>query len=154
MAKVQREYRSYCLLGVFNIPRVDWHYCVAEGEGKEADLCNLINNNFLHQHNQIPSNKNNNLLDLIFSNCPESLSNIVELPADFNTNHTTLEFSVKYNTLPKSGIPRKVYDFKRADWEGLRTHLHQAQLSVVIEQHHDIDIGSLAVLEYQRPYSS
>ncbi|XP_066270906.1 uncharacterized protein [Branchiostoma lanceolatum] len=139
MEKVQREYRMCCLLGDFNIPRVDWHYCTAIGEGKEADFCDLINNNFLHQHNQIPSNKNHNLLDLIFSNCPERLSNIAELPADFDTDHTILEFTFKCKLHPKRGIPRKVYNYKRADWDGLRAHLDQTQLPLVIEQHQDVD---------------
>ncbi|KAI8493903.1 hypothetical protein Bbelb_282500 [Branchiostoma belcheri] len=139
LESVHKEYSMCCVLGDFNMPRVDWDNCVVTNEGKEADFCNMINNHFLKQINQVPSNSRHNLLDLVFTDFPDRFSTINELPAEFDTDHTLLEFSLHCRVQPKHGLPRKVFNFKRADWNGLNTHLESLDLSEAVTCHHDID---------------
>ncbi|KAI8499866.1 hypothetical protein Bbelb_221830 [Branchiostoma belcheri] len=80
-----------------------------------------------------------NLLDLVFSNFPESLSAINEVPTVFDTDHAILEFMIKCKSQPKRGISRKVFNFKAADWEGLRSDQSLSDLEEEMGKHSDID---------------
>ncbi|KAI8516278.1 hypothetical protein Bbelb_048590 [Branchiostoma belcheri] len=139
LTNIQKEYRNCCIVGDFNLPRVDWSTCTATGGGKESKFCEVINNHFLHQHNLTPSNSSGNLLDLVFSNFPESLSAINEVPTVFDTDHAILEFMIKCKSQPKRGISRKVFNFKAADWEGLRSDQSLSDLEEEMGKHSDID---------------
>ncbi|KAI8502449.1 hypothetical protein Bbelb_200370 [Branchiostoma belcheri] len=66
-------------------------------------------------------------------------STIRELPADFDTDHTVLEFSLRCRIQTRQDLPRKVYNFKRADWLGLSAHLESLRLSESVIDPHDID---------------
>ncbi|CAH1269339.1 SLC34A2 [Branchiostoma lanceolatum] len=98
-----------CVLGDFNLPRIDWANCVVLNE------------------------------DLVFTDIPERFSTIRELPADFDTDHTVLEFSLRCRIQTRQELPRKVYNFTRADWHGLSAHLESLGLSESVTHHHDID---------------
>ncbi|KAI8478187.1 hypothetical protein Bbelb_440810 [Branchiostoma belcheri] len=139
LEKVKDEYRMYCVLGDLNLPKVDWNSCAVTDRGKESDFCEVINDHFLYQHNMIPSNHCNHILDLVFTNIPEKVSSIKELPTEFDTDHTILEFGIHCRLQPKRGLSRKVFNYRRADWDGLRAHLVSRQLTEAVEQYQDID---------------
>ncbi|KAI8513516.1 hypothetical protein Bbelb_101550, partial [Branchiostoma belcheri] len=90
-------------------------------------------------HNMIPSNHCNHILDLVFTNIPEKVSSIKELPTEFDTDHTILEFGIHCRLQPKRGLSRKVFNYRRADWDSLRAHLVSRQLTEAVEQYQDID---------------
>ena len=138
MLRVSHEYDDVCLLGDFNFPSARW----SNGEfdiNSVSHLCNVICQHSLSQLNKVPSNKHKNLLDLVFVNDPDLYSEVVELPAEFNTDHIVLTFSRNLSKVKKPKFSRSVFNFKNADFEQLRSHLNVLPLCEVVSNSTDVD---------------
>ena len=74
----------------------------------------------------------NNILDLIFTNSPESVSNVSCLSpntVDLFTDHNLLFFEFQLHLRACSSDERSVLDYRLADWEGLGRTLSSINLS-------------------------
>ena len=60
------------------------------------------------QLNKVASNKSANLLDLIFTNAPESITDIIEYPSVFKTDHTSLRFGLLHWYPIRSKLRRSI----------------------------------------------
>ena len=110
------------LLGDFNFPNINWSAPSPStlcSDGISAYFCDIIDDNFLHQMINVPTRKGN-ILDLVLVNKPELMlrSNVREGLA--NSDHDSIEFALKVKIARRKCSPRLVYDYKNADWDGLK----------------------------------
>ena len=113
------KFNNVCFLGDFNMSNIDWETyssnCTANN-----DFCTMINQNNLIQLNNVISNKHGSLLDLVFASSPSLITEPVECPILFETDHTVLSFNFNLTSKVKRQIPRTVYNFKKSDFGKLR----------------------------------
>ena len=79
--KSTRESSCLVVVGDFNIPSVNWSTdeSASVNTGRQAveeSLCDLVDDNFLHQFIKSPTHIAGNKLDLLLSNCPETVENV------------------------------------------------------------------------------
>ena len=131
--KSTRESSCLVVVGAFNIPSVNWSTdeSAPVNTGRQAaeeSLCDVVEDNFLHQFIKGPTHIAGNKLDLLLSNCPEIVENVTNhAPGQvFPTDHYTVEFSVKLKFKRCAPVPRKVFDFSRGNFDDLRNSLRNS----------------------------
>ena len=119
------------IAGDFNLPRT----CRQSNEngfgGNEHASVKILNDFFLEQIITSPT-RGENILDLVITSIPDRMkvSEVVK-PSDteISTDHSAIVFnlSLSCNSIPK--IKRTVFDYRRADFDGLRSHIHSLNLA-------------------------
>ena len=108
-----------CIVGDINYPNIDWTYQIGDNESDE--FLEVVLDNFLIQYVNSPT-RGNNILDLVFSNKDNIISN-VEISSELgNSDHKSITFNLLYSSKfheNKTLIP----DFRKADFDGLRKGL-------------------------------
>ena len=127
--------------GDFNLPRA----CRQSNEngfgGNQHVFVKILNDFFQEQMNTCPT-KGENILDLVITSIPDRIkvSEVVK-PSDteISTNHSAIVFnlSLSCNSIPK--IKRTVFDYRRADFDGLWSHIHSLNLTELILDDGDIN---------------
>lgn len=64
--------------------------------------------------------RNTNILDLILTNIPNKLHHIQGFEDILRTDHQLISFDVDLKIPKKPDVKRTVYNFKKANWEGLK----------------------------------
>ena len=100
--KSTRESSCLVVFGDFKIPSVNWSTDESAPvnmgrQAVEGSLCDLVEDNFLHQFIKGPTHIAGNKRDLLLSNCPEIVENVTtHAPGHvFPTDHYSVKFSVK-----------------------------------------------------------
>ena len=113
-----------CVIGGdFNLPCFNWlEEEILDGPGKsKCDLfVNLMNDYGLSQHNkEISRPASNNILDLILTNNPSSVSHVYCTPgmSDHNAVICVLNILPQYKRQPK----RTIFMYNKANWDNIRT---------------------------------
>ena len=70
-----------------------------------------------------------NVLDLLLTNCPTSITNINILDKDkvCKSDHFGIVFSIKMSTKRIKSVKRKMFNFKKANWDALNSDLNRVQ---------------------------
>lgn len=109
--------RTFLLAGDFNLPDLEWHdgICV-RGTGCRAniEMKNIIDNYGLTQFVTCPT-RNNNLLDLVFSNSPSLVNNVNVIPGISDHMAVVAEIKKECKNTSNSAA-RKVFLFSRGDY--------------------------------------
>ena len=141
LVKASKQYERICMLGDFNIPSVNWKSeLYSSNITSQSMFCDVINQFSFQQLNTVASNVKGNMLDLVFTNAPEMFSNIAKCPVELSRDHIVLIFSVLIpNHSSEKGNSREVFNYKAADWAGLRQALDETDLCELIWHDSDID---------------
>jgi hypothetical protein len=122
--------------GDFNMPHISWNN-TGETPSTSNSFIEALNDHFLTQINSIPT-RDNNILDLIITNVPEHV-NITDVESPDNTvifpDHCVLHY--KFNAfveIPKTKSQRFIYNYKKGNFEGLRSSLSTIDFILCIEQ--------------------
>ena len=112
------------LVGDFNFPCIDWHtISPTSTDALTLDFCSMLNDHFLVQCNHIPTRSSNgiaNILDLILTRTPQSISNIEVFPDHFDSDHLPVAFNIRLQSgRPHNSAPRRVYNYKKANFTEL-----------------------------------
>ena len=97
----------------------------------EVRFMELLNDYFLTQVNTIPT-RGKNVLDLVITNTPELVEEIMVLTpkqSGIVTDHGTISFQFRTSIKAAMQSKREVFDYKRGDFDGLRTALDAVNLS-------------------------
>ena len=86
----------------------------------------------LAQINEVPSNVQGNILDLILTNTPDLYSDVMKLPCDFTSDHAVLYCAMSLHKHPKKCFQRIVYNFKSTDFNTVRSQLAAADLKDIV----------------------
>ena len=94
------------LCGDFNAPHIDWSLALPViSTPVNTQLCSIVNDNFLFQFVSVPTCQNH-ILDLVFSNQPHILFDVVVVDNLPGTDHLALQFAVTLPSCYKSQCHR------------------------------------------------
>ena len=129
------KFDKVMISGDFNMPHISWNN-TGETPSTSNSFIEALNDHFLTQINSIPT-RDNNILDLIITNVPEHV-NITDVESPDNTvifpDHCVLHY--KFNAfveIPKTKSQRFIYNYKKGNFEGLRSSLSTIDFILCIE---------------------
>lgn len=108
--------------GDFNFPHITWTDSACSGSGYLENLfCDTLDNYFMSQVCLLPT-RQNNILDLVITTEPDlvNIHEFVNPRLNMSTDHRIICFNVRipFNKLPE--LKRKVYDYTKTDFSGLK----------------------------------
>ena len=120
---LKAKFDNIVITGDFNLPNIDWSTVTATTDNSVYSLfTKALKDYFLWQFIDFPT-RQDSLLDLVLTTIPGKVSNIEGYEDILNTDHKLIKFCIDLRIASKPGTKRRVYNFKRADWEGLRQTL-------------------------------
>lgn len=142
LGNVSDSYDNMIISGDFNLPNILWETPENTTGSDEIAFLELLNDYFLTQMNTAAT-RGNNTLDLVITNTPEKIR-IREIlsPEDGGilTDHAIILFDLLALVPRALKHKRFVYDYRNADFIGLRSYLQQtAVLSNTISEKENIN---------------
>jgi adenylate kinase family enzyme len=89
------------------------------GDASHNYFTKLVKDNYLWQLVNFPT-RNNNTLDLLLTNIPQKICNVHGFDDILKSDHKVISFDINLKVEKKARIKRRVYNFKKADWQGLK----------------------------------
>ena len=140
LSQVCDRFSNILICGDFNFPKISWDNPERTRGADELKFHSILGDYFLSQIVTLPT-RDNNILDLVLTNVPD----IVELGAVLHpdqvglfTDHSVVTFSLKASVKKTKSPTRSVYDYRRGDFEGLRSALQSVNLSNVVQDNNNI----------------
>ncbi|XP_028417866.1 uncharacterized protein LOC114542544 [Dendronephthya gigantea] len=129
-------YDKVLITGDFNFPELTWESNLVSNSteltsASAVEFRELIYDFYLQQTNTHPM-RLANILDLIITNCPETISDIScisPIDMDMFSDHKLLFFDFCLHTKATCLDSRKVFNYRLADWEGLFEKLSQIDIT-------------------------
>ena len=119
----RRCVQELVLVGDLNLPSVDWD------QGLSSDLTEQLfvdtfNDLSLQQLVREPTHLRGNVLDIILSDQPANISNIVvdSKHGLCGSDHYAISFNLASIAKKKKPVKRKIYNYKQANWESMKAH--------------------------------
>jgi hypothetical protein len=131
-------FRVIHLMGDFNLPNLD----PESDTPTSPDNCcfdyyeTFRDYNLSHVIN-FPTHRGGNRLDLILSTTPDKLSNISCEEDLFSSDHHLINFSLDFPSSLIKSI-RTVYNYKKADWQGLKAAIIASDLNSLLDSSPDL----------------
>ena len=121
-----KKFDQIILCGDFNLPHIDWTTGTATTNDLIANyFTKIVKDFFLWQLVNFKT-RGDNTLDLILTNIPDKVRNVQGFDDILNTDHKLLSFDINFRIGKKSKVKRVVYNFKKANWLGLKQQLTHA----------------------------
>ena len=128
------KFDQLLIVGDFNLPDVDWATVTASIDCQMYTLfTKAIKDHFLWQFIDFPT-RNDHILDLLFTNIPDKISNFKGSQDILNSDHQLIEFSLDLRIKSQPHIKRRLYSFKKADWNGLKHSLSLINWDLCFEE--------------------
>ena len=115
--------------GDFNAPHIDWSSMEVSplAGGRRQEQQRLIDISLDHNIEQTidKPTRGGNILDLLFTNNKSTLQNFVTMPPLGKSDHDIIyaEINVRPNRVMVCTPHRKVFVFRKADWDGIKRKL-------------------------------
>lgn len=117
------KFDQIIVLGDFNLPKINWSTGIAtSGDIIHNYFTKIIKDYYLWQLVDFPT-REDNTLDLILTTIPTRFRSIHGFDDIITTDHKLISFELDLKTTKKPNIKRVVYNFKKADWPGLKQTL-------------------------------
>jgi hypothetical protein len=84
-----------------------------------------------------------NTLDLFFTNNPSLVFNSQVIPGISSDGHHAVYVEIDVAPIRKTLKPRKVHSYKKADWEGLKSHIEEVSKKFIEETTEDTPVEDL-----------
>ena len=120
------------IVGDFNLPDICWSTLMGQSPFSNS-FCDFVCEYNLSQLVDCPTHAKGNILDLVLTSTEDTISELLvtEPHPLLPTDHHTISFNIQYVTQSKqSNEWRYVFDFSKADFEGLCNHLLETDFSV------------------------
>ncbi|MCP4457853.1 MAG: hypothetical protein GY816_07500, partial [Cytophagales bacterium] len=126
------------IIGDFNLPQADWSTSFSNVP-IEQSFIDSFNDLGLCQMITSPTHKGGNTLDLLLSNSDSSVNDVKVLDKDSvcKSDHYPISLSIKCNATRKKSPKRKVFNFKRANWEMMNHDLSSINWQFLHNTHPD-----------------
>jgi len=106
------------LCGDFNVPNIDWSIGFPTSCSASTILCEMVRDNHLCQMVYCPT-RQYNILDLVFTNSPDIVTNVHTSDNLPLTDHDAVEFCLSVSIPSQLPCRRVLYNYKKADLSGL-----------------------------------
>jgi hypothetical protein len=114
------KFDSLIVCGDFNLPHIVWSTgVVTNNDSIHNFFTKTVKDNNLWQLVDFAT-RTNNTLDLLLTNIPEKVMNVHGFEDIIATDHTLISFDVDFKICKKPKVKRSVYNFKNANWSGLK----------------------------------
>lgn len=112
------------IMGDFNLPDINWD-SLSGSSVNSKNFCDFIFNFNLTQLIAHPTHRKGNILDLVISNTPEVVDNLlINKHPSLDTDHFMISFDLKRGHLvPKSCSSEAIPVYSKTDMEGLSNYL-------------------------------
>ena len=133
---------NICLIGDLNLPQINWD--TFKGNSLISDsFCDTTVHFNLQNINQLPSRViNNNILDVVVTNFPDSFSEIHHRDPAFTSDHHMIEFDILLQKNIKQDNKRWTFNFKKVNFDELNFRIKELDLITEITSHeHNIDLA-------------
>ena len=125
------------LVGDFNLPDINWNTLSASSSVSEL-FCDFVYNHNLAQLVYEPTHIRGNILDLVLTNSDDRVINTSVIPNQhlMQSDHFNITFQITRSTLPQPSPTtnqKYVFDFPKADYEGLCSFLLDADFSTCLQ---------------------
>ena len=120
--KRKRKVNSIYLVGDMNLTDVNWD-TLTSPDSIEQSYVNTFCELGLEQMVSCSTHKKGNVLDIVLTNEPHKLLNLVvsEDTVICNSDHFSLKFDINYRAKRGRPIKRTIYNYKRANWDALNS---------------------------------
>ena len=121
-----KKFSNYVVVGDFNLAGVSWPSGVTT-KALESKFLETFSDIGLAQLIDGPTHNQGRTLDLLLTNVPKMLSGIKILGAGevCSSDHSAIAFKLNINVKKRVPCKRKIYNFKKANWDGLIHDLKQ-----------------------------
>lgn len=127
------HFTQFLVLEDFNLPDINWQTMATErNDSLHTELVKLVRDNFLWQLIDQPT-RGDNILDLLLTNFPDRVMSLEIFDDILNTDHRMFEFVLNFNINKRPPAQRKVYNFKKVDWDALRLTIEHTPWDIVID---------------------
>ena len=110
----------------FNLPHIDWTSgSTSTNNHIHNYFTKTVKDNYLWQLLNFPT-RANTTLDLVLTNIPDKVNNMQGFDDILNTDHKLISFDLSLEIQKKPKVKRLVYNFKKANWAGLKEQLTHA----------------------------
>ncbi|XP_068704053.1 uncharacterized protein [Montipora foliosa] len=117
------KFDQILVIGDFNLSEIDWQTGTAKaGDCLHNYFTKLVKDNYLWQLVDFPT-RGKNILDLILTTIPTKVQHIHGFDDIICTDHKLISFELDLKVPKRLKTKRVVYNFKRADWSGLKETL-------------------------------
>ena len=125
--------KQMLMMGDFNYGGIDWAAgcCSATATKSAQEFFECVEDNFLTQHVKVPT-RDTNILDLVLSTEPDIVSDLSAINCLDSSDHNMLLFKVHFASTVKQNS-KVVYDYNKADFEGIRHELGQVDWEKILE---------------------
>ena len=116
------------ITGDFNFPHIDWSaisptYLNTQVESF-CDIFLIQMNGFVTRPSSTTGNHSNeSILDLVLTNHEALIDNVTIRPGCFDSDHIPVTFTIKSSFNRLKNVSRKVYSYRKVDFNGLRATL-------------------------------
>jgi len=126
---LKRDKSHLLIMGDFNFSELKWETLPMRNiSGNSQRFLDMCDNFGLTQYNLNPSTAAGNILELILTNMPNQWSEIIAGYHPFKSDHYTLIFDILMKIEVAKTPSRLTYNFKRANYEGIRNELTNTNL--------------------------
>ena len=137
LADIRNNYDDVILAGDFNLPNINWHSDTdVTNEGTSYEFLEILKDYYLTQVNSIPT-RGNNVLDLIITSIPDKVKVRETLSPEISgivTDHDVISFEIDINPARPPKTTRVIYDYKNANFKGLRAALASSNLCDLVSE--------------------
>ena len=112
------------IVGDFNLPSVNWSNSTSDSS-IEQSFIDSFNGLCLSQLITSRTHNNGNMLDILLTNFENTVSDVQVLDPHSvcKSDHFPISFTIKSSFSRKKSTKRKVYNFKKADWDAINRDL-------------------------------
>ena len=124
----RKKYSKIVLIGDLNLNKVSWSENISTSNFQEKFLDTFNDLNF-DQLIDKPTHYKGNTLDVLLTNSPQLISNI-DIKSRYEictSDHYGIEFTLDISISRRKPQKRKIYNFKKANWDRLNSSLRQVQ---------------------------
>ncbi len=134
---------NICLTGDLNLPNLDTNGGFPSDTNFRSHLYYDIFLEFGLEHKvHSPTHKAGNVLDLILTNIPEKFSRVYVEDDVFDSDHWVVNFSLNIKGCIKPRVPRKVFNYKKANWARFKQDIVSSDLNTLVEDD-TLDLDSI-----------
>ena len=127
------NFNTIWTMGDFNLPNLDTESGLPLDNSSVCEMYYNIFQDFSLLHLiHVPTHRNGNTLDFILSNEPDLFGNISVEKDIFPSDHYLINFNIHVTLLQPEKVSRIVYNYRKADWIGLRSAISNSNLGEIL----------------------
>ena len=123
---LDKKFVKVFFIGDLNLHNTNWSTFDSSCQ-VEQHFLNTFSNLGMSQLITVPTHDRGNILDVLFTNSEQSIINLNVLDKNsiVKSDHFPIMFGINMNVRKKKPVKRKIFNFKRANWENLNKDLYE-----------------------------